>query len=177
MAFNVNSFAQNFKGKGEGARPTLFEVQINYGNVGRNLSFQCKAAQLPQSTVGVIEVPYFGRKIKIHGDRVYEPWTITVINDEKFEVRNSIERWLNDINSNIGNRNSTVAQVNYKGQATVTQFTKGGDRIKTYKMINCWPSEAAAIDVSWETTDTIEDFTVTLQYDWWEESNSTEVSA
>ena len=164
MPFNVSNFKSNLVN--EGARGTLFDVVIpnSYLN-GKNLEFRCKAAQLPASTLGIIEVPYFGRKIKVPGDRTFAEWTITVINDESFAVRSSLESWSNQINQHIGNQR---VDPNYKNQnAVVTQYAKDGSILKQFSMVNIWPSEVTAIDLSWETTDTIEEYTVTLQYDYW----------
>jgi T4-like virus tail tube protein gp19 len=164
MPFNVSNFKANLVN--EGARPTLFDVEIpSVYLLGKNVNFRCKAAQLPASTLGIIEVPYFGRKIKVPGDRTFAEWTITVINDESFAIRSSLESWSNQINQLIGNQR---ADPNYKNQnATVTQYAKDGSMLKQYSMVNIWPSEVGAIDLSWETTDSIEEYTVTLQYDYW----------
>lgn len=171
MAFNLT----NFKGAlaREGARPTLFEATISYLNntgVLRDFVFQCKAAQLPGKTFGVIELPYFGRKIKVAGDQTFAEWTVTVINEENFPVRNAFERWTSLINTHAGN---VRADVNYKNNsdAFVTQFSKDGRPVKTYQFKNIWPSDLAPIDVAWDANDTVEEFTVTLQYDWWESAN------
>lgn len=164
MPFNVSNFKANLVN--EGARPTLFDVEIpSVYLLGKNVNFRCKAAQLPASSLGVIEVPYFGRKIKVAGDRTFAEWTITVINDESFAIRSSLESWSNQINQHIGNLR---ADANYKSQnAVVTQYAKDGSALKQYNMINVWPSEVGAIDLSWETNDSIEEYTVTLQYDYW----------
>ena len=170
MSFNVNEF----KGRlvSEGARPTLFRAQINFpissaGSPVSDFQFMCKAAQLPASTVGTIEVPYFGRKIKVAGDRTFAEWTVTVINDESFSVRNAFERWQNAVNAYQGNTRG-VSPAGYRGDAFVRQYAKTGEDlpIKTYHFKDMYPSEIGAIDLSWETTDSIEEFTVTLQYNY-----------
>ena len=164
MPFNLN----RFKGElaAEGARPTLFEAQVFGGGIGPDFVFHCKAAQLPGKTIGIIEIPYFGRKIKVAGDQTFAEWTVTVINEETFNVRNAFERWMSGINTHVGN---LKVDPNYKGtQAEVRQYAKTGEVLKRYKFNSIWPSDIAAIDVSWESNDTIEEFTVTLQYDWWE---------
>ena len=168
MTFNVDDFKSKLIG--EGARPTLFQAVVNFpGVVGdAGFKFMCKAAQLPASTIGTIEVPYFGRKIKVAGDRTFAEWTVTVINTESFSVRNAFERWQNSIN---GYQDNTRTIVDYHAQCSVTQYDKAvktaeGSGIKTYNFKDMYPSEIGAIDLSWETTDSIEEFTVTLQYDY-----------
>lgn len=164
MPFNLN----RFKGElaAEGARPTLFEAQVFGGGIGPDFAFHCKAAQLPGKTIGTIEIPYFGRKIKVAGDQTFAEWTVTVINEETFNVRNAFERWMGGINTHVGN---LKVDPNYKStQAQVRQYAKNGKVLKRYNFNSIWPSDIAAIDVSWESNDSIEEFTVTLQYDWWE---------
>ena len=162
--FNVNKFKGALKG--EGARNTLFDVKITWPGGGLpDLEFLCKAASLPASTIGMIEVPYFGRKIKVAGDRTFADWTTTIINLEDFIIRDNLVVWMNGINSHVGNVKTDMI---YKDAvATITQYDKEGTGRKTYTMVNIWPAEVAAIDVDWNNTDTIEDFTVTWHYDWW----------
>ena len=177
MAFLVNEFKQRLVN--DGARPTLFDVQITFqGSTANssvpNLNFKCKAAQIPASTVGTIEVPYFGRKIKVAGDRTFAEWTITVINDESFRIRNGFESWSNLINQHVENNRAGL----YQADAVVQQYGKDGNPIVNglYSFKNIWPSEIGAIDLSWETTDSIEEYTVTLQYDYWTNNYSTDVA-
>ena len=161
-----------------GARPTQFEVDISFpaaGGVGvlPNIRALCKAAALPASTVGVIEVGYQGRKIKYAGDRTFEPWTITVYNDETFDIRDAFLSWMNAINqhrSNIRANGATDEAASYKGSAIVSQLSKDGVPnfgVRAYQMFGCFPSEVSAIELDWDSNDTIETFTVTLQYDYW----------
>jgi hypothetical protein len=171
MPFNLN----DFKGalKLEGARPTLFSASINFpvGASDRDFTFHCKAAQLPGKTIGTIEVPYFGRKIKVAGDQTFAEWTVTVIHEEKrhadpTNVRSNFELWMSNINTTVGNVRTLS---NYKANAAVRQYAKvGGSPIQLYSFKGMFPTDISPIDVSWESNDTIEEFTVTLQYDWWE---------
>lgn len=166
MPFKLNEFKTNLIK--EGARPTLFEASIVYpGFPGKDFSFHCKAAQLPGKTLGIVEVPYFGRKIKVQGDQTFAEWTVTVINEETFKVRNRFERWMSEINTTVGNIKAKNDN-SYKAFAFVNQYGKQGDILQQYQFDGIWPSDISAIDVSWETNDAIEEFTVTLQYDWWE---------
>lgn len=173
MAFDVANFVSAGLPLG-GARPSLFQVVVDtpngIPNIGARMAFTCSAAQLPSSVIGVVEAPYFGRRVKLAGNRTFEPWTVTVLNDEDFQVRNAMEQWSNAINSHKANLRSvnisTPAQ--YRTTGLVTQFSKTGVPIRTYKMVNLWPSNIAAIDLNWETADAIETFTVEFQYDYWE---------
>ena len=146
MPFNVSNFKSNLIN--DGARGTLFDVSITFnGQTVPNVEFRCKAAQLPASTLGIIEVPYFGRKVKVAGDRTFADWTVTIINDESFTTRNYFESWSNQINQHV--ENNRAAQP-YVGDATVTQYDKAGNDIQQYYFKNMWPSEIGAIDLSWE---------------------------
>jgi hypothetical protein len=160
----------------DGARPNLFEVTLNFpgfstpGNAATKTRFMCKSASLPGSTVGVVPVQYFGREVKFAGNRTFPDWTITVINDEDFSVRNAFERWMNAINSHRGNlrQNNLTNPNSYITDASVTHYGKAGDSIKSYKFFGLFPSDIAPIDLDWGNNDTMEEFTVTLQYQWWE---------
>ena len=173
MAFNIQEIrSQLVLG---GARASLFQVQIaNPANGAGDIKvpFMVKAAQLPASTLGSFDVPYFGRKIKIAGDRTFAEWTVTIINDEDFLIRNAMEQWMNSINSHAGNIREfgSASPLLYKSNAQITQFSKTGVPIREYTFNGMFPTEVSAIDMSWETTDAIEDFTVTFQYDFWEVS-------
>ena len=175
MAFNINDIrAQLTLG---GARPSLFQVIVsNPVNpvADLKLPFLCKAANLPASTLGTIEVPYFGRKLKIAGDRKFDPWTVTIINDEDFLVRNAMETWNNSIQlyqQNITALGTSAPSV-YKSQATVTQFGKDGTVLRTYQFNGIFPDQISPIELAWNTTDEIEEFQVSFQYDTFEVLNS-----
>lgn len=158
---NITNFKGSFKSL---ARPTLFRVK-GFG-ADLQLEFLCKAAQIPGSTLGVIEVPYMGRKIKLPGDRTYPEWTITIQNDEKFTLRNYFDEWTNRINDPELNVGSPIVE-SLKEDGYVEQLSLDDKVIARYKLIGAWPSEVAPIDVSFESTDTVEEFTVALQYDYW----------
>jgi hypothetical protein len=174
MAFSVNEFRSQMVG--DGARPNLFEVSMPFpvvsapGNAQQKLTFMCKTAQLPGATIGVVPVQYFGRELKFAGNRTFQDWTITIINDEDFIVRNAFERWMNAINShNLNIRNPVaLAPFGYTVDGEVYQYGKTGNTLKKYKFVGLFPSDLAPIDVDWGSNDTIEEFTVTLSYQWWE---------
>ena len=174
MAFNVNQFRSQLQG--DGARPNLFEVTLPFpafslpGNAQTKTTFMCKTAQLPGSTLGVVPVQYFGRELKFVGNRTFADWTVTIINDEDFVVRNAFERWMNGINSHNLNVRNPVAStpLGYSVYSEVTQFGKAGNTIKKYRFVGMFPSDITPIDVDWGSNDTIEEFSVTLTYQFWE---------
>jgi T4-like virus tail tube protein gp19 len=175
MAFNVAEFRANMAG--DGARPNLFAVTLTFPtiveggvNAGKKVTFMAKAAQLPGSTIGTVTQPYFGRELKFAGNRTFADWSITIINDEDFAIRNAVEAWMNVVNSHAGNvRNaSAVNPSSYTVDAQVTQYGKAGDVLKTYNFVGMWPIDISAIDLAWDSNDTIEDFSVTFGYQYWE---------
>ncbi len=175
MAFNISEFRTRLNR--DGARPNLFEVTMNFpanvvlgsGTASTEFTFMCKTAQLPGSTVGSVVVPYFGREVKFAGNRTFPDWSVTIINDEDFMIRNAFERWMGGINSHFGNRrNASFGTPNsYTVDATVTQFGKTGNKVKVYQFIGMYPIDVSPIDVDWGANDTIEEFAVTLQYQYW----------
>lgn len=175
MAFNINDIRSQLAFGG--ARASLFQVQItNPFNGAGDLKtpFMVQAAQIPESTLGTIDVPYFGRKIKIAGDRTFAEWTVTVMNDEDFLIRNAMEEWMANINSHVGNlrQAATSSPGEYKSQAQITQFSKTGNPLREYTFTGLFPTSVAPITMDWNTTDEIETFDITFQYDWWQISNS-----
>lgn len=165
MAFNINEIKSQLTYGG--AKAALFEVQLlNPIDAAGDakVPFMVQAAALPESTLGMIEVPYFGRKIKVAGDRTFAEWTVTVINDEDFLIRNAMENWLNAINSHESNRRLNVS---YKSQAQITQYAKSGEPLRVYNFNGLFPTAVSPIQMDWNTTDQIETFDVTFQYDWW----------
>lgn len=169
MAFSVTDFSSQLTFGG--ARPSLFEVQIfNPINAAGNLKtpFMVRSAQLPASTVGTINMPYFGRQIKIAGNRTFAEWTPTIINDEDFLIYNAMQEWAAAINNHRGNiRSAGPGPADYKSTATVTQFGKDGAVLRTVEFVGLWCSDVQAIDLNWET-EGVEEFSVTFQYDYWQ---------
>jgi T4-like virus tail tube protein gp19 len=174
MAFDIS----NFKSEGlafGGARPALFDVGItlptSIGNEAETkINLTCRAAQLPAATVGSIDVGYFGRMIKIAGDRTFADWTITVMNDEDFVARVAFEKWSNYINMlelNVRQGGDVLETGTYKTDLDVRQFGKNGQIIRRYKIIGAFPTTIDAIDLNWETQNQIETFGVTFSYDYW----------
>ena len=157
--------------KGGGARPNLFKATINFPGYAKGnstlTSFLCKAAQLPSSVIGQIDVPFRGRQLKVAGDRTFENWTITVINEDGFQVRNSFERWANGINEH---RNGTgiLNPADYQADLIIEQLNRQEEVIKTINIRGAFPVNVAGIDLSYDTTDTLEEYTVEFAYQYWE---------
>jgi len=167
MAFSV----QEFQGQMEfgGARPSLFEVNItNPFNSAADdkVRFMAKAAQIPGTALTPIAVNYFGRPVKFAGNRTYEDWTVTVINDEDFSIRAGLEEWAQNINSTQGNLRLTGANPEaYKSQGQVIHYGKQGNVIREYKFVGLFPTVISPIELSWDAADAIEEYTVTWTYD------------
>jgi hypothetical protein len=161
--------------KGGGARPNLFKATINFpgyanGNVELT-SFMCRAAQLPGSIMSEIIVPFRGRELKIAGDRTFDVWTPTIINDTDFAVRDAMERWMNGINAHSDNSGLTNP-VDYQADLIVEQLDRDGSTLKTYNFRGCFPTNIDPIDLSYDPAAAIEEFSVTFQVQYWE-SNTT----
>lgn len=170
MSFNVNEIKSQLTYGG--ARPAQFYVQFSNpsdSSADLKVPFMVQAASLPASTLGQINVPYFGRTIPVPGDRTYSAWNVNVMNDEDFLVRNSIEKWSHDINSPEGNirRFPGASALLTQGTALVTQMGKNGQALRTYKFHGIWPQEVGEIQLAWDATDQIELFPVTFAYDFW----------
>jgi hypothetical protein len=168
----------DFKSKliGGGARANLFKATVNYPAYAAGdtelSSFLCKAAQLPASIVAQLDVPFRGRQLKIAGDRTFENWTITIINDSTMEIRNAFERWMNGINEHVNNT-GLLNPNEYMADMAVEQLDRGGNITKTYDIRGAYPVNVSAIDLSYDTNDAIEEFTVELAYQYWESNTTT----
>ena len=168
----------DFKAKltGGGARANLFKATLGFpGYVTADVelaSFMVKAASLPASTIAPIAVPFRGRQLHVAGDRTFEPWTITIINDTGFDIRNSFEEWMNGINQH--NKNTGLTNPNdYMSDMIVAQLDKDGTELKSYNIRGCFPTNIGAIEVNYDTENTIEEFTVELQVQYWESNTTT----
>jgi len=193
MPFNVSTFASQGLPFG-GARASLFEVFLSLPQgIGEptaesQFRFVCKASSIPASTIASIDVPYFGRKVKMAGNRTFDNWQVVVMNDEDFLVRNAFELWSSYINSHENNlRDASVITENglasYRTVATVRHFAKtgvfasgagAGDAAiptREYTFVNIFPVSIGNIELNWETTDAIEEFTVEFAYDYWTVDN------
>ena len=178
MAFTIDKFRTTALSAG-GARANLFDVTIS--DIDANLmtaiavkefSFACKASAIPAMAVGVVEVPYFGRVVKVPGNKTFENWTVTVINDEGFIVRNGFEKWVASMGTHIGNVQSSASSAlesGLYGSAEVTHFGKTGatDILAVYNFVNIFPVSVSEITLGWDANDAIEEFTVEFAYDYW----------
>ena len=179
----ANKNISQFKSKliGGGARPNLFEVELTTlpPNVVSNwdadiFQFMCKAAALPAQNIANIDIPFRGRIFKVAGDRTIDTWTITVINDEDFRFRNAFENWTQQI-ANLDDNMGTTDPSAYMVNAKVYQLGRGSEKssqnnggtenvvLKEYEFHNIFPTNVSAIDLSYDTGDTIEEFTVEFQ--------------
>jgi len=166
----------DFKSKlrGGGARPNLFKATINfpgYANGDAELtSFLCETAQLPGSTMGTIIVPFRGRQLKMAGDRTFAEWTVSIINDTDFAIRNSMERWMNGMNANSANTGLT-APVAYEADLKIEQLDRDGSSLKEYILRGSFPTDISPIDLNYGSNDEIERFQVTFQYQYFDSLN------
>ena len=173
---NINDFKAKLAGGG--ARPNQFKVTMpfpGYAQVGgeiEELAFLCKITQLPAMTVGMITVPFRGRQIKIAGDRTFADWTITVINDTNFKLRNAFERWSNGIN-NATDGEGLTNPADYQVDAFVDQLDRNGATLKSYTLRGAYPIEVGQIELDYGNNDTIEEFQVTFNYQYFESNTTT----
>ena len=192
MAFRTIS---QFKGQlaGGGVRPNLFEVELNFPNgagqtlgfmsneatpaaenatidnttsVAGKVPFMLKEANLPASNITPVEVPFRGRILKVAGERTFDTWTVTVLNDADFQIRTSMEQWMNGI-SRLTNGSGEVDPSMYTADALVKQLDRNGDTLRLYNFVGLFPTNVSEIALSMDTTDTIEEFTVEFQVLYW----------
>ena len=176
-----NKTISQFKSQliGGGARPNLFEVELTTLPAGiewpaDNFRYMCKAAQLPASVIANIDIPFRGRIFKVAGDRTIEPWSITIINDEDFRIRKAMEEWVDliaKLENNLGATDPSAYMVNAKvfqlGRgSTPSSKNNAGDRnavLREYEFIDIFPTNVSSIDLSYDSSDTIEEFVVDFQ--------------
>ena len=167
----------DFKSKlrGGGARPNLFKATLNFpayaGGDVELASFLCKTAALPVSEMALVTVPFRGRQLKIAGDRTFANWTVTVINDTDFNVRDAMERWMNGINAHSANTGLSNP-VDYEADLSVDQLDRNGDVLKTYNFVAAFPTLISPIELAYDANDAIEEFSVEFAYQYWT-SNTT----
>lgn len=190
---------------GGGARPNLFEVEIpsfptsvssswgtGAGQEAETFKFLCKAANLPASNISPIDIPFRGRILKVAGDRTFDVWTVTVINDENFKLRTAFELWMNSINK-LENSTGVTNPSSYMTDAYVHQLGRGAGTIestsnsssangatitplRSYKFYDIFPTNVSAIDLSYDSSDTIEEYTVEFQVQYWTAGKSSDSS-
>ena len=173
MAFSINTFRSTGM-PGGGARPNLFEcVVAGQGFTSSQFHYLCKIASIPPSTMGVVEVPYFGRMIKVPGNRTFDNLSVTVINDENFQVSNIVEEWMNRMNSHVGNKSDLPSTLFAK--MTITHFGRAKEEIGGGKwdFTNIFPVALGEIGLDWGSNDTIEEFTIDFAFDYWIHGSNT----
>ena len=174
MSFNVADFRASLTY--DGARAALFDILltpppiVQVADVVPQLTFKARTTSLPGDTVSSINVDYFGRQIKVAGTRTFPDWSITVINDEDFVIRNTMERWMSLINYHVGNIRDPefIRAADYQTNILVSQYAKTKEMIKQYNIVGAFPVDVAAIDLDWASGDVIEEFSITFAYQWWE---------
>tara|TARA_B100000927_G_C16285962_1_gene397489 strand:+ start:84 stop:695 length:612 start_codon:yes stop_codon:yes gene_type:complete len=185
---NITNFRDRLVGGG--ARPNLFEVNIELpdGVIGQadyrdDVRFMVKAAEIPAANIGNIPVPFRGRVLPVAGDRTFDPWTVTVINDSKFNIRDAMEQWsnkINDLQFDVGD----ISPAAYQTKAEVFQLSRGGKStgasstggetinvLRTYNFEGIYPSVVSSIPLDYGATDSIEEFQVTFNYLFWTVGN------
>ena len=174
----------DFKSKltGGGARANLFEVVLQFPDTSQPDSvvleksrFLVKGANLPASNIAQIEVPFRGRVLKIAGDRTFDSWTVTVLNDTDFAIRSAFERWMNTINR-VSDNTGLVNPADYQADAYVYQLDRDGSVLRSYRFYDVFPTQVAPIELSYDAQG-IQEFTVELQVQWWEAAKGTGANA
>jgi len=176
---NVSGFLQKVS---QGVRPNMFQVDINFpAQIDADqelITLMCKSAQLPASNVGVIEVPFRGRTVKIAGDRTFDNWSATFINDKDMKARAYFEKWLNIINTHKANTAGVIDPTAYGTSVVVRQLEKdensNGTELRSYKLWYAFPTSSSAIDLAYDSNDQIEEFSVEFQYSYWTVGDDTD---
>jgi len=178
----ITSSVSQFLGKiQQGVKPNLFLVDINFpaghpdsptGEDKELVDMLCKSAALPASNLGVIDVPFRGRTVKIAGDRTFDTWTVTFINDKDFKIRGYMERWLESINAHEGNYSELFVpnqSAGYTADLKVKQLERDetSSIIREYTIYGAFPTSVSQIDLAYDANDQIEDFTVEFQLQYW----------
>ena len=165
----------NFKSKltGGGARANLFEVVLTFPDAAQpdqevleKSRFLVKGANLPASNVAQIDVPFRGRILKIAGDRTFDTWTVTVINDTDFAIRSAFENWMNTINR-LSDNTGLVNPADYQADAYVYQLDRDGSSLRSYRFYDTFPTQVGPIELS-DDAQGIQEFTVELQVQYYE---------
>ena len=179
---NVSSFLTQVK---QGVRPNMFQVDITFpGTVEADqtlVSYMCKSAALPASNIGVIEVPFRGRTVKIAGDRTFDNWSATFINDKEMKSRAYFEQWLNQINTHKANTGAIQDPTAYGRSVVIRQLEKdnspAGSELRSYKLWYAFPISTSAIDLAYDSNDQIEEFSVEFQYSYWTVGDDSDTTA
>ena len=179
---NVSNFLQVVK---QGVRPNMFQVDITFpSTVGADnelVTYMCKSAVLPAANIGVIEVPFRGRTVKIAGDRTFDNWSATFINDKEMKSRAYFEKWLNEINTHKANTANDINPTSYGRTVVIRQLEKdsnvNGTDLRSYKLWYAFPISTSAIDLAYDSNDQIEEFSVEFQYSYWTVGDDSDTTA
>ena len=172
VSMGVDNFKKNFDG---GTRPNRFVVTGEIGGDGSTTpinNLYVKAASMPSSTMGIIQVPFRGRVIKLPGDRAYPEWTITLLDETSDDFRTKFEAWNEAFNSHAENISGDQAggldltDTNLFTNWTVAQLDMQGNVIRSTTLHNCWPVEVGAVDLTYDAADTLTEYSITLSYDY-----------
>jgi len=181
MATKISNFITEIA---QGVKPNMFSVEIPFpdgvGAPAINTDLLCKSAALPAAQLGVIEVPFRGRTIKIAGDRTFDTWTATFFNDKGMVTRSYFEKWLEQMNTHDGNTAPLFTlneNTGYAKSIKVTQLQKDtsadGTALRTYTLYYAFPTSVSQIDLAYDANDQIEEFSVEFQYAWWSATKAT----
>ena len=181
MTTKLNNFLSKI---GEGVKPNMFVVDISWpqdldnrpeGDNRELVNLLCKSTALPASNIGVIEVPFRGRTVKIAGDRTFDTWSATFFNDKDFKIRTYFEKWLEQINTHESNNAPLFVPTNsnagYMASVKVKQMRKddreSGSILRQYALLHAFPTSVSQIDLAYDSNDQIEEFSVEFQYSYW----------
>ena len=173
---NINDFKATLKGGG--ARANQFQVTLPFpgfaavGGETRTMSYLCQATHLPGMTLGEVDIKFRGRSLYIAGDRTFEAWTTTIMNDTDFALRNAFERWMNAINA-MSDNSGLENPADYMVDAFVDQLDRAGQVIKSYTFRGMWPLTIAPIELTYDGNDAVEEFEVTYRYQFFETNTTT----
>jgi hypothetical protein len=182
--FNINTFRQNLN---SGSRANLFRCRIEGLNSNiddpeqllgskedSRFTFLCRSAAIPAYSLGIIEVPFRGRRIKIPGDRTFAEWTVTVLNDEKQGMRKVFDNWMSYINNPNGQEAIRETSTDdYRCTVVIEHLRGDGTISRVYNLVDAFPTDVSPIDLSYDTTDAIQEFSVTFQYHFMDGGNVT----
>ena len=159
---NVNQFIGSLQGGG--ARPNQFRV--TFPALGNDFEFLCRSAQIPALTIGELTIPFRGRFVYVPGDRTYDPWAVTVMNDRSFAIRSTLEAWMNDLQDIGSSTESNAIGAAVYRQVTVEQLDRSDRTIRKYTLYDAWPTTLDAIDLAFDSNDTLEEFTCTFRFNY-----------
>lgn len=163
ISTSINKLVSKFH---HGARANLYRVEVSY--LGEDLEFFCRSAQFPGHSIDKVPVYYLNNKIYVAGDNEFTDWTLTIINDKTFTIRNNLELWSDSIKAKYGTYGATDIK-EYMKTAYIYQIDENGNEIRCIKLLHAWPNEISPIEVSYDTQDTFQEYSITMSYAYYEE--------